>query len=479
MRKTDIEIINLLQEKHIDLTKYSLGLTNFRKMRAEMGLTRTRQQAHTPESILPHMQWLRPQYKLAGAREMVNLLFHKRGISVSRHVVVRYFKRYEKELMRARKSGRLRRRRFWAAGVNDILAVDQHDKWKRFGFALHNGIDPFCGKIRWMKVWWTNSNPKLILSYYLEMIENTKGMPLVTQSDPGSENYGIANAQTVLRHWHDPSLVGSIQHRWMRQKKNVMPEIAWSQLRRRFTPGFEDKLELGVTNNWYDVNNPLHVLVFRWIFIPWIQLELDGYVSMVNNSRKRADRNKILPHGVPNDIDESPERFGALDFKITVEPEAIQYVRELFAPPSDPTFELVPAAFALYADMFYKGLGSPEISWDTAWDIYQDMLFQFEQMDAIEDIVEEWETQVNLMDEDPPAMPLIEGQRDLLGGEDVIDEDGSYYMGGVNNGQGLDAGHHQSLDDLDEDPEEFEIDVAAFSDEENLPLADDVDMNEW
>jgi len=116
-------------------------------------------------------------------------------------VVVRYFRKYEAELIRARKLGRLRRRRFWAAGVNDILDVDQHDKWKRFGLALHNGIDPFCGKIRWMKIWWTNSNPKLILSYYLEMVENSKGlsqnmhwidllvltyspaMPLVTQSD--------------------------------------------------------------------------------------------------------------------------------------------------------------------------------------------------------------------------------------------------------------------------------------------------------
>ena len=82
-------------------------------------------------------------------------------------------------------------------------------------------------------------------------------MPLVSQSDPGSENYGIANAQTVLRHWHDPDLIGTIQHRWMRHKKNVMPEIAWSQLRRRFTPGFEDILQLGVTNDWYDIGKPL------------------------------------------------------------------------------------------------------------------------------------------------------------------------------------------------------------------------------
>ena len=57
-------------------------------------------------------------------------------------------------------------------------------------------------------------------------------MPLVTQSDPGTENFGIANAQTMLRQTLDPSLTGFVQHRWMRSNKNVMPEIAWSQLRR-------------------------------------------------------------------------------------------------------------------------------------------------------------------------------------------------------------------------------------------------------
>jgi hypothetical protein len=59
-------------------------------------------------------------------------------------------------------------------------------------------------------------------------------------------------------------------------------------------------------------------LVFRWLFIPWLQKELDAWVERYNNSRKRADRNKILPHGVPNDICAFPERFGALDFKVSL-----------------------------------------------------------------------------------------------------------------------------------------------------------------
>lgn len=85
-----------------------------------------------------------------------------------------------------------------------------------------------------------------------------KDIPLVTQSDPGSENYGIANAQTTLRHMHDPALRGTIQHRWMLGRHmNVMPEIAWRQVRTRFSPGFETLLEWGVTEGLYDRSNPL------------------------------------------------------------------------------------------------------------------------------------------------------------------------------------------------------------------------------
>ena len=33
---------------------------------------------------------------------------------------------------------------------------------------------------------------------------------MVTQSDPGTEKFGIANVQTVLRQMHDPTLQGFV-----------------------------------------------------------------------------------------------------------------------------------------------------------------------------------------------------------------------------------------------------------------------------
>ena len=86
-------------------------------------------------------------------------------------------------------------------------------------------------------------------------------IPMVTQSDPGTENFGIANAQTLLWQMHDLMLEGFVQHRWMHTKKNIKPEITWSQLRRRFCPGFEAFLETGLDEGWYDPDNTLQLWV--------------------------------------------------------------------------------------------------------------------------------------------------------------------------------------------------------------------------
>lgn len=65
---------------------------------------------------------------------------------------------------------------------------------------------------------------------------------MVTQSDPGSENFCLAKGHSFIRQSLDSSLLGTLQHRWKRDKKNIPPEILWSNLRRRFTPGFENIL---------------------------------------------------------------------------------------------------------------------------------------------------------------------------------------------------------------------------------------------
>lgn len=72
---------------------------------------------------------------------------------------------------------------------------------------------------------------------------HTTGVPIITQSDPGSENYGVANAHTVIQHRLDPSLENTLQHGVATGHNNIISEIKWSVFCWDFSPGFEDLLE--------------------------------------------------------------------------------------------------------------------------------------------------------------------------------------------------------------------------------------------
>jgi hypothetical protein len=120
----------------------------------------------------------------------------------------------------------------------------------------------------------------------------------------------------------------------MRIKKNIQLEIAWSQFQRRFAPGFEETLEQGVQDELYDVDRKFDKyvcsemgvdkaswnlrLLFRYLFIPWMQAQVDSYVDCVNWFCKCKDSQKVLPTGAsPQEIYYWPHQFNeAKDFKV-------------------------------------------------------------------------------------------------------------------------------------------------------------------
>ncbi|KAI6021274.1 hypothetical protein EDC04DRAFT_2869825 [Pisolithus marmoratus] len=298
---TDQQIIAELH-KHIDTNEYGIGLTKFKAIQKQLRLYCTCQQKLTPGDIQEVMVEMQNMYPDAGLHEMIGLLFHEHSLAVLRSIMHLYFLTYEADLLNKCKVNRLQCCQFWAARVNDIWTIDQHNKWLWFGLGLYTGIEPFSGCILWIKAWHSNQNPQLILSYYLEAVEN------LGHNDPGTEIFGITNAQTLLWQIHNLTLEGF---------KNIMPEIAWSQLQRCFSPGFEALLDLGVDTGWYDPDNTLQLMVFHWLFIPWLQVELNNYCDHINNSHKCPNRKKILPQGIPELICTCAEDYGALDFRVT------------------------------------------------------------------------------------------------------------------------------------------------------------------
>ncbi|PBK59871.1 hypothetical protein ARMSODRAFT_838570, partial [Armillaria solidipes] len=353
-------------------------LSSFKRMRKRLGFLSTWQQKHTVHSISEGMEDLRTRFPKAGYFKMKKGLRVDHNIRVSRLTIKEWVHMNEPDLAARHMRKSLIRKVFYCAGVNNLWCIDQHDKWKyHFGLCLHVCVDPFTDVIKWMKIWWNNLNPILICKYYLDVVERTGYGPLLTQSDLGNENGNVARAHTFLWQWADPDLQDTLQHRWMAEKKNVPPEIVWSVYQRTCSFGYERVLQFGIEQGWYDPKIPLEALVFRYIFIPWLQNELDEYIVKNNTTKKRHDRKVAHPNGVPLLIEQAPERFDAEDYKVAFSPDSIATARQIYAPKDHPVLKLVPDSFRQHTELFMAELGRPKVIRERIWDIYLALLARF------------------------------------------------------------------------------------------------------
>ncbi|EGN94589.1 hypothetical protein SERLA73DRAFT_126061 [Serpula lacrymans var. lacrymans S7.3] len=334
----------------------------------------SRGQAHTVNSIGPTIERVQAQFPQQGSHDMKEMLQQEEKVMVPRQVILDYMNLHHPDEVQGRLKRRLKHSYFWTAGVNKLWCFDQHDKWCRFQLFFHVELEPFSGCVLWLKVWWTNHNPCLICGWYCDVVERLGGMPLITQSNPGTENNGIANGHTLLRHMQDSALDKSLQHMFKGSHCNIKPEIFWGQFRRRWAPGFEALIEWGVNEGLYDADDALERLVFHYVFIPWIQQELDCFIERFNNTKSQHNSHKLLPHGHPIDIFNKPEQFESRDFAVKLHPPYLIEVRNKYAPPDHAVFNLVPPAFALQACTFSDAANYPPVSWDNVWDIYIHLL---------------------------------------------------------------------------------------------------------
>ncbi|KAF9058918.1 hypothetical protein BDP27DRAFT_1186897, partial [Rhodocollybia butyracea] len=367
-RVTDKRLVTVMKD-YYDTEQYGLGQSSIKRLWKRWGLLGTRQQGYTVETVGDLITAAREIYPDRGAETLRQYIEETKGVRIPRETIKAYNRQHEPEKVKARRKRRFVRRFFYAAGVNHVWCMDQHDKWGlHFGLWLHNCIDPFTGWNNWMKVWWTNKQPQLVAAYFLDTL------PLLTQSDPGSENYGVANAQTVGRQHLDPSLVGTLQHVFKHWKTNVKSEANWSIFRRDFAPGFENLFQEGVVQGWYDVGNPLQLLTFRWITIPWLQEHLDQWAQQRNSFRPKRHKHKFLPHGPPVHIRTCPQDFEALDFKVGVSPQLISELWHEYAPPNHEVFLLTPPAFNAAANIVYAHMGHPDVDHHSFWSVYRNLL---------------------------------------------------------------------------------------------------------
>jgi len=180
---SDVEMTELLKQ-HYDTNQYNLSVKTLRRLRKKWNMLSTRQQKHTENSIYEHVYEIRKRFPMRGSEGIRKTLRLEHGVHATREVISRLLKVMEPEEVAQRRRRGFKRRHFWAAGVNDVWPQDQHDKWGRFGLWLHAGLEAFSGEINWLKIWWTNKNPRLVAKYYLDTCRRIGGVPIITQKRP-------------------------------------------------------------------------------------------------------------------------------------------------------------------------------------------------------------------------------------------------------------------------------------------------------
>ncbi|KAJ7822909.1 hypothetical protein B0H14DRAFT_3875396 [Mycena olivaceomarginata] len=251
---------------------YAMSESGCYRIHKTLGLKGTQQQKKEPgayDNVPQIITKLRPAYLNMGARSLVVLLRWEHGVKIPEKDVADILKEMEPEKVAARYGRRFKHSSFYSAGVMEILSFDQHDKWKYYGLYLRLGMDPYTGRLHWNKIWWTNQNTALVTSYYL-------GAVCRQNTTPAARVMALPNVIRPCVNDSIPLYVGPYS-----------------------TNGFID----------FPRRDPIEIFLFHWLFVPYLQNELDVWTKRQNGSIRRTYKHKILPHGIPDEIHENPGKF--------------------------------------------------------------------------------------------------------------------------------------------------------------------------
>lgn len=96
---------------------------------------------------------------------------------------------------------------FTTKGPNWVHSLDGHDKLmgyqnSTFPLAVYGCIDTASRKLLWLRIWVTNSNPKIIGRWYLDYLYETRILPSMLRLDKGTETGIMATMHAYLRKNH-------------------------------------------------------------------------------------------------------------------------------------------------------------------------------------------------------------------------------------------------------------------------------------
>ena len=224
------DIINVMAIEH----GVVISLRHLKRMLRQMGLFRRKNYSNIGDVIDFVQSQIANSGQLHGYRWMYekclahNLHCKKEDIRVILGIL-------DSEGTAQRRKRRLLRRSYSSKGPDYVWHIDGYDKLSRYGICISGCVDGFSRRVMWLNAYYTNSDPKIIGGYYLEVVESLGGCPRLVRGDAGTENIYVRDIQRFLRLDNDDAMAGYNSYMEGRSTANQRIEYWWSFLRRECT----------------------------------------------------------------------------------------------------------------------------------------------------------------------------------------------------------------------------------------------------
>ncbi|XP_066922251.1 uncharacterized protein [Clytia hemisphaerica] len=276
---------------------------------------------------------LRGPGQLLGYRAMHKKLRVVHGLKVPRSLVHDVMFLEESQLLKDRRPCQKKKRvkgHFVSNGPNWVHSFDGHDKLmgyqnSTFPLAVYGCIDTASRKILWLKIWTSNSDPKLVGKWYLQHIIETKRISNMVRLDKGTETGDLAAIHCFLRSRCDENLEdpSSVIHYGPSTSNQI--ERWWKELHERLEKFFKGQLLFLKCGGHYDPSCEQDRMILAYIMIPILQAELNTFKDVIwNCHRIRYQKDQVLPDGVPNHIYTVPEVHDLVECGFDVSDQDIQ-----------------------------------------------------------------------------------------------------------------------------------------------------------
>ena len=240
--------------------------------------------------------------KLLGYRSMNQKLRTEYGICVPRKIVYDTMWELNPEGVESRcvkRKKKIPKRPFSSDGPNWTFSLDGHDKMmgfqkSTFPLAIYGCQDTFSRKIVFLRVWNGNSDPKLVASFFLQHLTESRVLPHYLRLDRGNETGLMATIHCYLHQKlgtfqdetdaviYGPSTANKIE-RW------------WRDLHHRMEKDIKAHLLHLLASHSYDPHNQRHRIIMSYLVIPILQRECDTFVRIWNSHRIRKQQGVVLP----------------------------------------------------------------------------------------------------------------------------------------------------------------------------------------